>query len=172
MRIFTLGMIVVAVGFATGCGDKEPVQTESGESADKTAAEAVTPEDVRRETSEAVGAAVTLADQTRVEYINRVQSEIDEFDHRLETLRKKSEAFGVQARETWNDRIAQMAKKQEALQDRLKNVADSSGDAWRELAQGMARSRKEMTEAVQEAEAEFKKPSMDEPEEASPQEEG
>jgi hypothetical protein len=68
--------------------------------------------------------------------------------------------------------VAELAKKQQALQDSLTDVADSTGDAWQELAQGMSQARKDMADALQKAEAEFNEQQpADEPKQASSGEE-
>jgi prefoldin subunit 5 len=80
--------------------------------------------------------------------------------------------LGEQARATWNDRVAELAKKQQALQNSLTDVADSTGDAWQELAQGMTQARKDMADALQKAEAEFKDKPAHEPKQGAAGEEG
>jgi hypothetical protein len=170
MRIITTSTGVALALAVAGCGGKGPTQEGAGQSATNAPAEAVTLEDVREETAEAVGAAVALADQTQDEYVDQVKSEITEVGQRLDALRAK--ALGEQARATWNDRVAELAKKQQALQDSLTDVADSTGDAWQELAQGMSQARKDMADALQKAEAEFNEQQpADEPKQASSGEE-
>jgi hypothetical protein len=172
MRIITTSTGVALALAVAGCGGKGPTQEGAGQSATNAPAEAVTLEDVREETAEAVGAAVALADQTQDEYVDQVKSEITEVGQRLDALRAKAKALGEQARATWNDRVAELAKKQEALQDSLTDVADSTGDAWQELAQGMSQARKDMADALQKAEAEFNEQQpADEPKQASSGEE-
>jgi uncharacterized coiled-coil DUF342 family protein len=172
MRIITTSTGVALALAVAGCGGKGPTQEGAGQSATNAPAEAVTLEDVREETAEAVGAAVALADQTQDEYVDQVKSEITEVGQRLDALRAKAKALGEQARATWNDRVAELAKKQQALQDSLTDVADSTGDAWQELAQGMSQARKDMADALQKAEAEFNEQQpADEPKQASSGEE-
>jgi len=172
MRIITTSTGVALALAVAGCGGKGPNQEGSGQSATNAPAEAVTLEDVREETAEAVGAAVAMADQTQDEYVDQVKSEITEVGQRLDALRAKAKALGEEARATLNDRVAELAKKQQALQDSLTDVADSTGDAWQELAQGMTQARKDMADALQKAEAEFKEQPADEPKETSSGEEG
>lgn len=171
MQTMPMVIATTTVLMLSGCGGKGPTQSEPGESETKHPSEAVNLEDVRKKTAQAVGAAVELADQTQEEYVNQLKSEIREVGQRLDALRARSKALGAQARETWNERIAQLAEKQQAIQDGVANVADSSGDAWQELARGMTQARRDMADALGKAEAEFKEQPADEPNDASPGEE-
>lgn len=160
--IIKLTAIVVAVGFVAGCGEKQPVAPEPEASADKQAApEAVTVGDVREQSAEALDSAGMLAKQTRDEYAQQVEDEVEAMQQRLEKLQAKTESMGAQANAAWEDRLDQLAAKRQDLQDSMKAVTDSTGDAWRELAQGLTRSRQEMADALQKAEAEFKAQSAD-----------
>lgn len=164
MRIVLAGMMVTAMVLGAGCSrNAGQGQPGSSEGADQTSTEAVTPDEVRQESAEAVGAAVALADQTKDEYVKRVQSELATVEQRMKTLRTKAAELGAQSRASANARIEQLSGKKEAMQERLSTVADATGDAWRELAQGMSQARQDMADALQRAEETFQAQSADEP---------
>lgn len=172
IRMTAVGMIVVTVGWGMGCRDNDWEGRTYGEDADTAGPEAVTREDVRREAAEAVGVAIDLADQTRDQFMERVRSEMKNAGERLDNLRERGRTLGEEAGKEWNERVAQLDRQRDALQERLEEVAVASGDAWRELARGMTQARKDMAEALREAEAEFKQQPADEPKQASPGEGG
>jgi hypothetical protein len=149
-----LAAVVILLGLS-GCSGESPRHEHAGGEATNPPATDVSLKDVREETAEAVGTAVKLADQTQDEYVARLRTEIEDIGERLDALKTRGESLGEQAREAWDERIAQLTRKKEALQKRAANVAEATGDAWRELARGMARAREDVAQAVRKAEAEF-----------------
>jgi len=154
MRIVSIVMMLIGAVLVTGC-HRSSTRPEAEKDARNMSSNDVTLEDVHEKTAEAADAVMALADQTKDDYVSQVRSEMNQVEKRLETLRIQAKALGAQGRETWNKRIAKLAAKQQALQENLGGVADSSGDAWRELARGMTEAREEMVQALQKAEAEF-----------------
>lgn len=154
-QMLVLGMIGITVGLVAGCRDRQAQKPESGEGMQEQASEAVTPEEVGKESAEAVDAAMKLADQTKDEYVAKLKSQVDDLEQRLETLRGKSKELGEEASEKWDDQIAKLENQKQELQDSVSDVADASGDAWRELARGTSKAGKDLAEALKKAEAEL-----------------
>jgi hypothetical protein len=154
MRTFSLATVTVVALSVTGCG-KGPTQPGSSAGATNQPS-GVTLEDVGEETAEAIGAAVEFADQTKDEYIQRAKASAEEIDRRVATLRSKGEALTDDALQAWHDRMEELAEKRKAVQDKVSDIGASTGDAWRELAQGLAEAQDDLSQALERAEAEFK----------------
>jgi hypothetical protein len=156
MRIPSVTTATIVALVVTGCGGKGPIVPESSAGATNQLSKEVTLDDVGGETAEAIGAALELADQTKDEYIRSAKASIEEIDQRVTALRSKGEALTDDALQAWHDRLKELAGKRKAVQNKLSDIGASTGDAWRELAQGLVEAKDDLSQALERAEAEFK----------------
>ena len=142
------GLCLILLGvFATVAG------CEQSSSAPKSGK--VTSEGVRDSAVKAGATAVEFAQQTREEFLTKLEARIGELDAEVVKLREKGHELKDEAKEKWNQKLADFEAKQDAAQAKLMEVKESSGEAWKDLQQGARAAWDDMDRAFHEASQEF-----------------
>lgn len=142
------GLRVVALaGLATiiGCEQKP-----SGE-APRTA----TSEDVRREAGEAVDTAAKFSQQTKEEFLTRLEARLEKLDGEVAALREKGRDLKDEAKADWDRKLADLEAKRDAARTKLAEVKESSAEAWKDVQQGAQSAWDDLEQAFQDASREF-----------------
>lgn len=128
----------------SACGRQEPPQ------------DAVTLENVRKETREAAGAAGTYAEAKRKDYQQGAEARLKALDGRIEELRLRAESSAANAKQDVRRRISDLREKRTAAQLKLDELKSSTRDAWGDLKTGVDRSLEDVEESYKDALSRFK----------------
>ncbi|GAB4346608.1 MAG: hypothetical protein Kow0099_27940 [Candidatus Abyssubacteria bacterium] len=142
-----LELLVIAVllcGVILACGKaEEPVPVKETEETEHT--RAVTPEEVKKETMEAIEAAKTYTAQQKEEYEQKMAARLEELNGQIEELKVKAEEARPELEARLREEIEQLEQKSEAARKKLEELKSASEEAWSDL-------KEELDEKMQELE--------------------
>lgn len=84
---------------------------------------------------------------------------LDDLKGDIERLRAQAATLRSERQSEWNERIAQLEEKRKAEEQRLAQLREAYGAAWKEMSQSVRQSIDTYEKSVREAEAEFRKES-------------
>jgi hypothetical protein len=143
-RLIAATVLVVALTAAC-CGDYE-------ESA----------ADLVRETKEAAQAAGDfIADQIDT-YRGAMTEKLDELGPRVEALNQRAVGMSAQARANWKVQVANLESRRAELALRLEEIQGSSGEAWKDIKEGLDKAWDELELAFEKAATRFDKEAVPE----------
>ncbi len=150
MNIRTPMCLALAVPlFAAACSD------DAGSSGD------VTAQDVKNETSEALGAMGDLASQTKDQIVNEFEKQYEKIKPRIEQLKASAKTMSADARVELQEQIDALKEKQGVFEKRLTEIKAASGDAWKELSAGTKSAWDDLERTFTNATSEFSKVGAD-----------
>ena len=151
MRGFCLyllsGFVAVAV---SGCE-----QPGTAPASGKTTSGKTTSEDVRQDVGKAADTAAEFAQQTREEFLKKLDARLQELDAEIVKLREKGHDLKDEAKEKWDQNLVELETKRDAARAKLAEVKDSSAEAWKDLQKGAQAAWEDMDKAFHEASHEF-----------------
>lgn len=139
----------VAAMLLAGCGERgggESTSTEQGKSGTT-----VTGQDVANKAQEAADAAAQYATQKKDEIMAKLQDEYAALKPKIETLKTKAQNAGAQASTQLTRAVNDLEVKRAAFETELKKLKDSSGDAWKKIADGANSAWLDLKEAFDQA---------------------
>jgi len=93
--------------------------------------------------------------QTRSEFEGMLKASLEKLEEEVRELRMKAERLEQSAQAKWTEKIAELEAKQRAAREKLDEVAESTGEAWKSLRDGVRNAREEFEKAVRKARSEF-----------------
>jgi TolA-binding protein len=138
-------ILLVVIATVAGC-ERSSSAPKSGK---------VTSEDVRDGAVKAVDTAVEFSQQTREEFLTKLEARIGELDAEVAKLRERGQELKDEAKEKWNRKLSDFEAKRDAARAKLQEVKESSGEAWKDLQKGAEAAWEDMDKAFHEASQEF-----------------
>ncbi|MBN2023306.1 MAG: hypothetical protein JW809_11005 [Pirellulales bacterium] len=139
--ILTLAGLFAAIG----CEQKRADQTPGK----------VTPEDVRRDAGQAADTAAEYSQQAKDEFQKKLETQLNELDAKIATLREKGGDLKDDAKVKWDQKMADLEKKRDAVRDKLAEVGQASAEAWKDVRKGAQSAWDELDNAFRDASQEF-----------------
>jgi hypothetical protein len=143
---------IALVGFVVVVGCEQ--QSSAPASGDITSGK-VSSDDVREDAGKAVDTATEFAQQTKEEFQKTLEARIGEMDAELVKLREKGHELKDEAKEKWEQNLAELETKRDAAQTKLAEVKASSAEAWKDLQKGAQSAWEDMDKAFREASQKF-----------------
>jgi len=130
------------VGLLFGCGGQEEQQ-------------AVTEEDVKKETKEAVETAGAYAEAKKEEYQKKLDAQLEKYQQKIDALQAQGRVMTQDAKDTLNEKLETLMDKKEALQQKADELESKSGQAWQDLKAGIDESLEDLNTALEKAASRF-----------------
>jgi TolA-binding protein len=111
----------------------------------------VTPEDVRRDAGQAVDTTVEYSLQAKEEFQKKLETQLDELDAKIVTLREKGNNLKDDAKVEWEQKMTDLEKKRETARAKLTEVGRSSAEAWKDVRKGAASAWDDLEKAFRDA---------------------
>ena len=128
-----------------GCERKAPDRTPGK----------VTSEDVRRDAGQAVNTAVEYSQQTKEEFQKKLEAQLNELDAKIAKLREKGHDLKDKAKANWDQKMAELETKREAVSAKLAELGHSSAEAWKDVQKGAQAAYDDLDKAFRDAAKEF-----------------
>jgi TolA-binding protein len=110
---------------------------------------------VRREAGEAVDTAAEFSQQTKEEFLTRLEARLEKLDGEVAALREKGRDLKDEAKADWDRKLADLEAKRDAARTKLAEVKESSAEAWKDVQQGAQSAWDDLEQAFQDASREF-----------------
>lgn len=94
---------------------------------------------------------------SREQYLEQIESSLNEWGEEIEKIRKKADKLGVEARGKYREQIEDLRGRQETARKRLEDLKRTGGEAWEDLRSGAEAAIDELKKAVEGAIAKIKK---------------
>ena len=137
-----LFMAVAVAILLTACGSQNDTPEKKA---------AVTGEDVKQETKEAVQTTQAFLVQQKEEYENQIRAKLDEFDARVDELQAKARAEATETKAELKEALEDFRRKREAAQKDLEKLEDAAVEGWEQMKAGMANAMEELEQAYERA---------------------
>jgi hypothetical protein len=139
--------MVMLVGMLTPIGcEQKPADRSPGK---------VTSEDVRRDAGQAVNTAAEFSQQAKEEFQKKLAARLKELDDEIVKLREKGRDLTDKAKANWDQKLAELETKRDAVRAKLAEVGNSSAEAWKDVQKGAQSAWDELDKAVRDASREF-----------------
>ncbi len=138
-------MMLAGIIAVLGCEQKPANQTPGK----------VTSEDVRRDVGQAVNTTVELSQQTKEEFQKKLDVRLKDLDAEIVKLREKGRDLKDEAKAKWDQKMAELEIKRDAVRAKLDEIGNSSAAAWKDVQQGAQSAWDELDKAFREASREF-----------------
>ena len=139
-------MLVSALGFLPGCGDKEQPQGDT---------EGTSGKEVKEEVKEAYDATKGYAQEKMQAFQEQMESRLAEYDGKIDQLETKTKEMGEDARAKAEEELTALRQKRDEVSRKLKGLSSSSKDAWEEMKSGINSAMEDLDKAYEKAAAEF-----------------
>lgn len=116
----------------------------------------VTSEDFKKQTEKALETAKELTAQQKEEYQKKVQAQIEDLTRHIAEINAKAKTLRKEASAQFEAATAELKKKQEAAQQKLKELQSSTGKAWDGVKTGLDSAMDELMKTYQSALSIFK----------------
>ena len=139
-------ILMLAVLFATlGC-ERNPAERTHGK---------VTPEDVRRDAGQAVKTSAEYSQQTKEEFQEKLEAQLNDLDAKIAKLREKGRDLKDEAKVNRDRKMADLEMKREAARAKLDEVGRASAEAWKDVQKWAQSACDELDKSFREASREF-----------------
>ncbi len=91
------------------------------------------------------------------EYQAKIEAQLKEWAAKLEELKSKAAKAGAGAKDELNKQVETLKAKQDVAQKKLKEVREASGEAWKDVKQGLEKTVTDLKEAWGGALSRFRK---------------
>jgi TolA-binding protein len=147
-KIFVVVVAVFLCGVVSGSwgGDKEPVEPKSS----------VLAGDVEQKAKETGEAATQYAEQKKSEYQQKVETELREFNKKLDEMKEKAADLKGHARTEFDRIMKELREKQGAAARELEALKAKSGRAWEDLKGQTDEAVQDLKQAYDKAVSRFK----------------
>jgi len=139
-------VIFLMTGLFAGCGEQEEQQ-------------AVTGQDVKEEAKEAVETTMAYTQAKKEQIQNALAAKVEDYEQKLQELQDQGEKLTAEGKDAFNDQVAELQKKKEALEQKVRELQSSSGKAWEDLKAGIDAAAEDLDRALDEAISQFTSPS-------------
>jgi chromosome segregation ATPase len=113
-------------------------------------------EKVKKESKEAYEAAKEYASEQTMEFRNKLEQELDDFDSDLAGLKSKAKNATGDAKEDIERRLDNLEDERAAVKQKLEALENKSGDAWDELKQDAQQAWEALQSEYRELEADIR----------------
>jgi TolA-binding protein len=149
-RMTPLAMAVLALVLLIACGDRQET---------KSPAPQVSGSDVKEEAQEAVETAGAFTQQKMDEYLQALDTQMNEWQQQIADLQARAEAkageLSEESKEALDRQIATLQAKQQAAAEKFAELKSSSAEAWGELKEGMDSAMEDLSQAFNDAQAQL-----------------
>jgi hypothetical protein len=90
-------------------------------------------------------------------YQERIEAKLREWGEEIETLKKKADKLGSEARVRYREQIDDLRPRQEAAWSKLEELKRSGGEAWEDIRKGAESALEELKKGVEGAVGKMKK---------------
>lgn len=90
------------------------------------------------------------------DYIRKLHSKLDIWNHELDALAARKDAIAEQARAEYARHVDELHKRRDEAQAKLKALQESSGSAWEDMKAGLDMAWESITQAIESARSRFK----------------
>jgi flagellar motility protein MotE (MotC chaperone) len=125
------------------------------EAATNTKSTPVTANDVKKQASEAVGAATDYAQQQQKEFVANSQKELDQIESQLAEWRAKAKNAGADAKGAMEAKLDRLERDRQAAADKLSELKASTADAWGDVKAGFQNAMDKLRDAYEKAKQDF-----------------
>jgi uncharacterized coiled-coil DUF342 family protein len=94
---------------------------------------------------------------TRDEYVRKMHGLLDKMNNEIDELSARAQEARADAREEYEEKIAQLRTRQEEARRKLASLRDSGEGAWQDLKAGVEMAWDVIGEAIDSARSHFKK---------------
>jgi TolA-binding protein len=115
----------------------------------------VTSEDIRRDAGQAAKTAAEFSQQTKEEFLKKLETRLKELDAEIAKLREKGRDLKDEAKANWDQKTTELETKRDAARAKLAEVRDSSAEAWKDVQEGAQSAWNELDQAFRDASREF-----------------
>jgi predicted nuclease with TOPRIM domain len=112
-------------------------------------------EDVRRDAGQAVKTAAEFSQQTKEEFQKKLDARLKELDAEIAKLREKGRDLKDKAKTNWDQKMAELETKRDAVRAKLAVVGQSSAEAWKDVQKGAQSAYDDLDKAFRDASKEF-----------------
>lgn len=152
IQIGLAALVLAASLAACGPAEEPPADTEE-------AGEPATPEEVARETREALDAARRLAEQERDELLAAAEDNLEALSQRVDALQAELDAeiedLDAEARARWQETLTRLEAERAAAADRFQRLEAVSDEAWADVRTGFEQAYDRFARTLEEAEADY-----------------
>ena len=145
MSRFVWILMVAGLLAPIGCERKTPDRTPGK----------VTSDDVRRDAGQAVNTAVEYSQQTKEEFRKKLEAQLNELDAKIAKLHEKGRDLKDKAKTNWDEKMAELEMKREAVSAKLAELGRSSAEAWKDVQKGAQSAYDDLDKAFRDAAKEF-----------------
>ena len=142
----TLPIFLAILMFAAGCNS----QNQSIQERTETSAE-----DVKQKVEEAWETGFDYTQEQQQKYQKEIQTQLDDFDNRIEELRAEAENAGEEVEIALNERIEILEQKREEAEQSLETLTSSGDEAWKEVKGGLDKAIGDLQQTYERAVTEF-----------------
>ena len=94
--------------------------------------------------------------KTREAYLEKLEAQFEEWRAKAEVLKAKADKARTQAKIDYEKELTEIRAKQEAVQEKMKDLKDVGTGAWEDLRKGVESAWNEFTKAVDDASGRLK----------------
>lgn len=148
-RIMMAAVLPLSLVLAA-CGEQDAqAPANSSQSAPVTAG------DVKKEVSEAAGAAAGYAEQQKREFVADAQRQLDQIDAQIAEWKAKAKDAKADAKTAMDDSLQNLEKQRQAAADKLAELKSSGADAWENVKQAFQNAFDRLRESYEKAKQQF-----------------
>jgi predicted nuclease with TOPRIM domain len=137
----------------TACSNPEPPRFNVNKTPSET--EHISVEDVQEEAQDAVETAGAYTLEKRQDYQEKIESQLNEFERRIDNLQAKAATAEAETQQKLNDEIQSLKDERDAIARQLTDLKTASSDAWDELSSGIDQAMKDLQSSYERALTEF-----------------
>lgn len=93
---------------------------------------------------------------TKDAYKKKLEAQLDEWDAKIDVLKAKANKADASARLEYQETIEDLKKKRAVARDKLQELREASGEAWKDLKQGLEQIWSDLGAAIKSATSRFK----------------
>ena len=122
--------LIATITFLAACQNGGEQATEQRQTEEKTA---VTSEEVKQETQEALATAQQYARQQKEVYQQQMQRQLEELNTQMAALKEQAEQVGEQTRKDLQKLRQDIQQKEETAQKKLADLQSANVETWKEM---------------------------------------
>ncbi|MBX3438220.1 MAG: hypothetical protein KF861_12065 [Planctomycetaceae bacterium] len=112
---------------------------------------------VRRELDETADAVADWSAETRQHLVDKAEDGLAKLDAAMAKLDTQAESLKSDAKVRWEESRHQFEQQRQEFAQQLEELKSSSGDAWKELAEGIAKAYADLKESAKKAATAFER---------------
>ena len=140
-RLATFVMIAAIGFFVVACSEQKPA----------TEKQATATQDVKKEAKELADTALAYSLEQKEKYTQEVLKKLSQYNQMFITLDRKVSAMGEQAKNDMMGEIANVNTKKNQVSAKMRELQNSTGEAWEDVKVGLDKAIDDMDEAYKQA---------------------